>query len=144
MPTSIRRRAGRRSATAACPCVPTSPHEPPGDGFLAVLGSGVRFGAWLMPDNRQQGMLETFLLGLRPAATRPELWRHTEAAVDQAKQLGATWQASHRDKALCHTFLAFQDPPGRQLHQAINERLLDAKSPAGQLFVSWFRRLFEV
>ena len=123
---------------------PDFPEEIPADGLFAELKSGIRFGAWLMPDNRQQGMLETFLLTLRPAETSTELWRHTTDAVDQAKLHGAAWQKTHRDKAICHTFLAFQDPPGRQLHQAINERLLDAKSDGGKRFVAWFRRLYDV
>lgn len=131
----------RDRCLASCPGFPATP---PPEGLVLTLGSGVRLGAWLMPDNRQRGMLETFLLSLRPDSHSPGLWQHTQQAVTQAQQFGAPWRAAHQDKALVHTFLAWQDPPGRQLHQALMERMLDAKAPAGAAFVAWFRRLFEV
>lgn len=126
------------------PFCPDFPAEPPPEGLVTLLSSRVRFGAWLMPDNQQRGMLETFLATLRPTDTQPALWQHVTSAVDASRQHGALWLEPHRDKALCHTFLALQDPPGRQLHQALKERVLDAKSPAAQPFVAWFCRLYEL
>lgn len=123
---------------------PDFPAEPPPAGLVTRLSSQIRFGAWIMPDNQQHGMLETFLAALRPADTQPALWQHVISAVDGSRQHGALWLAAHRDKALCHSFLALQDPPGRQLHQALKERVLDAKSPAAQPFIAWFCRLYEL
>ncbi|MBI4820714.1 MAG: hypothetical protein HY791_30900 [Deltaproteobacteria bacterium] len=109
-----------------------------------VLSSGtLRFGVWMMPDNLTRGMLETFLLALRPQ-NQPDLLGHAETSTDTAKSLGATFSASHRDKALIHTWLASQDPPGRQLHQAIQERMLDPAGPFATAFVAWFKDLFEI
>jgi hypothetical protein len=126
------------------PVHPDFPVAPPPEGVVLVLERGVRFGAWLMPDNLQRGMLETFLLLLRPDGHSPDLWAHTRQAVRHSRTIGAVWREAHEDKALIHTFLAWQDPPGRQLHQALKERLLDARSPASAPFVAWFRRLFEI
>lgn len=120
------------------------PAELPAEGLVLAPAQGVRFGAWLMPDNLQRGMLESFLLLLRPDGQNPELWEHTQLSVRQSQAHGAPWRLPHQDKALIHTFLAWQDPPGRQLHQALMQRMLDARSPAAGPFVAWFRRLFEV
>lgn len=126
------------------PSHPDFPAVPPKQGLVLTLTSGVRLGAWLMPDNEQRGMLETFLLMLRPQTYCPKLWQHAEGSVAQAESLGSPWRDAHRDKALIHTFLAWQDPPGRQLHQAVMQKMLDVQAPAAQGFVAWFRLLYEV
>lgn len=127
------------------PFCPTFPSVPDPLGMIVELSApSVRLGVWLMPDNQQRGMLETFLLALRPAESSPQLWAHAVAAVSESTRLGATFRQHHHDKALCHTFLAWQDPPGRQLHQALQEKLLDASAPPGKRFVDWFRRLYGV
>ncbi|WP_411729037.1 DUF3226 domain-containing protein [Pseudanabaena sp. UWO310] len=41
-----------------------------------------------------------------------------------------------------YTWFAWQDPPGRQLHQAVKETVLDPKHPNAQKFVKWFRDLY--
>ncbi len=97
-----------------------------------------------LPDNSQRGMLETFLLSLRPQSSDGTLWGWADEVVEQAQNRGAPFRSSHRDKARCHTFLAWQDPPGRQLHQALKERLLDPRAEGGRAFVAWFRRLYGV
>lgn len=43
-----------------------------------------------------------------------------------------------------HTWLAWQDEPGKQLHQAVEHGIFDPQSPRSRPFVKWFRRLFEL
>ena len=50
----------------------------------------------------------------------------------------------HKTKAVIHTWLAWQDEPGPQLHEAVKHRVLDPKKPESRAFVDWFRRLFGV
>jgi hypothetical protein len=120
------------------------PSKPLSDGFvLPASGSNPRFGVWMMPDNTTRGMLETFMLALRPAS-EPALLTHAERATDDARNLQAPFSPSHRDKALIHTWLSWRDPPGRQLHQAIQERMLDPAGPYTAPFVKWFKSLFEL
>lgn len=113
-----------------------------------------RVGVWMMPDNQARGMLETFLLALRPD-TSPEMFAHVERSTDIARQIGVSTDGSeaeravfkqvHRDKALIHTWLAWHgDPPGRQLHQAIMEKTLDPTLPFAAPFVAWFKQVFEL
>lgn len=72
------------------------------------------------------------------------LLKHASDAIDAARRLGAPYSDAHRDKAQIHSWLAWQDPPGRQLHQAVMERMLHGKSPALERFIAWFRRLYDL
>jgi hypothetical protein len=96
-----------------------------------------------MPDNRLRGMLETFLAYLVPDTSQP-LWQQAVKAFEEAQRLGAPCKVAHTDKAKIHTWLAWQDPPGRQLHNAVMERILDPTSPYARGFVNWFRLLYNI
>jgi len=50
----------------------------------------------------------------------------------------------HLDTSPLHTWLAWQKPPGLQLHDAVKQRLLDPTADASKPFVTWFCDLFEV
>ncbi len=130
------------AATVSAECA--LPEKPPQGGFVApVTRSGKRLGVWMMPDNTSRGMMETFLLALRPAVNT-QLFAHAEGAVDGARTTGAPFSPSHRDKALIHTWLAWQDPPGRQLHDAVKQAMLDPSLPYAAPFVAWFKSLYEL
>ena len=119
------------------------PDEIPENGLNVVHSDGARFGVWIMPDNRFSGMLENFLVQLVPENSR-DLFEIAENCVAEAKQHGAPFKDVHRMKAAVHTWLAWQDEPGKQLHQAVDHRVLDPKKPESQAFVNWFRQLFDV
>lgn len=95
-----------------------------------------------MPDNIRTGMLETFVLALRVGD--PVLHDHARDATSQARVLGAPFRDTHREKAELHTWLAWQDPPGRQLHDAVRARKLPPAPPVTGPFVAWFRQIFEI
>jgi hypothetical protein len=96
-----------------------------------------------MPDNRFVGMLEDFLIQLLPAESEA-LFDLAKRCVSDASSSGAPFKVTHRRKAEIHTWLAWQDDPGRQLHEAVHHRLLDPRGPESQPFVKWFRALFRV
>lgn len=131
----------RRLRGACLPDVPDLPEILPKEGLVHPCDFGLKLGFWIMPDNRMQGMLETFLSLLVPADHEP-LWDWTDELCDEARRKRAPFKARHRDKARIHSWLAFQDPPGRPLHNAIIERVLNPTSPSAKPFVSWFRRLY--
>lgn len=122
---------------------PLAPTALPPEGVVLHRQSGPSFGAWIMPNNTNSGMLETFLLSLRPKAS-PELAKFAATAVSQARVAGAPFRDAHRDKAEIHTWLAWQDPPGRQIHQAIMQSMLREPGPTLNAFVSWFCRLYSL
>lgn len=120
------------------------PEVLPPEGLVVRSKFGPQLGFWMMPDNQSRGMLETFLCYLVPEAGSA-LWNHAQAATSSAK---VSWRAPfkerHLDKAEIYTWLAWQDEPGCQLHEAVKHRILDPCSPFAQPFVAWFRRLFEL
>lgn len=122
----------------------TLPDKPHQEGIVRILDTGIRFGVWMMPDNRSSGMLETFL-GTLVRDSHDPLWKHTEEAAVYAKtNFDAPFKDAHHDKARIHTFLAWSDPPGRQLHEAIMHKVLDPRSPRSKPFVEWFRKLYDL
>ena len=119
------------------------PGEIPEDDLNVVHRLGPRFGVWIMPDNRFSGMLEDFLVRLIPEDSR-DVYELSVNCVSEAKRNGASFSDAHRTKAEIHTWLAWQDEPGKQHHQAVHHRVLDPEKPESQPFVNWFRRLFDV
>jgi hypothetical protein len=117
------------------------PQVIPSDGLILRGDTGPAFGAWIMPDNSSRGMLETFLLFLRPAENLA-LHVLSHDVVEQAKQLGAPFSLAHQDKAQIHSWLAWQDPPGTQLHNAVMQGMLREVSPSLTTFVRWFCTLY--
>ena len=123
---------------------PDIPEKLPATGLIhASPGEDIKIGIWMMPDNRERGMLETFLQFLLPENDK-DLWEFAEQSCRQAANCGAPYKEAHLDKAKIHTWLAWQNPPGRQLHNAIMERILSPASPQADPFMRWFEELFEV
>ena len=94
-----------------------------------------------MPDNILPGDLERFVSFLVPA--NDTLWSRAKTTIsdipDQDRRFG-----SKKSKAEIHTWLAWQQEPGRPLGVAIRARYLDPDAPKAQQFVKWLRELFEL
>jgi hypothetical protein len=134
-----------QSIYSACrKSIPDIPDQLSEDGLIHTTSEGIRFGVWIMPDNQAQGMLETFLSYMIPTETDRNLWQFAQETAQTARGRGAPFTAAHLDKAQIYTWLAWQDPPGRQLHQAIQERMLDPQHPRGQKFMTWFKTLYRL
>jgi hypothetical protein len=132
----------RRIKTQIQAQYPNIPDSLPSKGFVIQVEGLPKFGAWVMPDNSHRGMLESFLLHLRPASNTA-LLELSEKVVDLAKDAGADFIDAHRDKVQIHSWLAWQNPPGRQMHSAINERMLTEKSQLLTDFLDWFCELYD-
>ena len=126
---------------ASLKSIPDLPETLPEDGLIHTTPTGIRFGIWIMPDNKMRGMLETFLICMIPTDSAT-LWQFAQAVTQEAKSQGAVFTDSHLDKANIYTWLAWQNPPGRQLHQAIMEHILHPNHPNAQKFVIWFKTLY--
>jgi hypothetical protein len=132
-----------RNACRNSKMISNIPDDIPVKGLIIQADNGVRVGIWIMPDNKLPGMLETFLGYLIPTGTS-SLWEFAESTINTAKTLGAPFSEAHRDKAQIYSWLAWQKPPGLQIHQAIKERILDPQHPEAQMFVNWFRELYQL
>ncbi len=107
---------------------------PPPDSLLP------RVGIWIMPDNQTKGILEDFLRFLVPAGS--PLFAHVEASIAAIPTSELQLSELSKPKALIHTWLAWQEEPGKPMGQAITARYLDADVPQVEVFVSWLNRLY--
>ena len=118
------------------------PNLPPG-GFFGTTTLGKSVGVWVMPDCRGGGMIETLLGDMIPAGgVDAELWKYAVRACGTARKKSAPFKLAHEAKARLHTWLAWQDEPGLQLHEAIKHSKLDVQAEAARGFVDWFQTLF--
>jgi len=114
------------------------------EGFIAEPANKdtPRIGVWLMPDNHNRGMLETFLQRLIPEE-RSKLLEHARHSTDKAKgEHAAPFKPVHREKAVVHTFLAWMDEPGYPFGTSFQNGSFDAKSALANKFVEWMQKLF--
>ena len=93
-----------------------------------------------MPNNTDDGMLEHFL---------QDLIKHGDSLLPIATKSTAEAFATdprfpevHTQKAVIHTWLAWQKKPGLQLGTAVNAEFLRHDTPTALAFVEWFRKLF--
>ena len=67
-----------------------------------------------------------------------------EAAGHAKDELRARISANDVDKAVLHTWLAWQEEPGLQYGTAMRARFFRDDSPAAQAFVTWFCAVFNI
>jgi hypothetical protein len=117
--------------------------SPPAAGFVETSALyDARVGVWLMPDNQQDGKLETFLRFLVDADDT--LIGHAEAATAKAKEIGARFTEPDHIKAVLHAWLAWQKEPGRPFGVAMQAKYFRHDSPAANAFVAWFKTLYGI
>lgn len=102
-------------------------------------------GIWIMPDNKIRGAIEDFISFLIPDNDEifPIAKTTVEKLINQEKN---RFTISKKSKAIIHTWLAWQERPGKQLGSAITYRvaqeyLLDDTKAAA--FINWLKRLFK-
>ena len=133
-----------KSVRNAClKSIPDLPENLPETGLIHLSPDRIKFGIWMMPDNQMRGMLETFLAYMIPDENQG-LWQFVQEVTKEAIEKGAKFKETHRDKANIYSWLAWQNPPGRQLHQAIVQRILNPQHPNAQIFVNWFKNLYDL
>ena len=115
--------------------LPPTPHP---DGTIVVEARRPIVGIWLMPNNHRPGALEEFAhLLIEP---NDPLWPRAQAVV-QAIPVDERRFGIHAMKATLHTWLAWQEEPGKPIGQAITKRYLNPDTDTALSFVAWVRRL---
>ena len=99
-----------------------------------------KFGVWIMPDNTLPGILEHFLETLIPDGDN--LFAYTVKCVGEIPAGTRLFRDLDIPKAQIHTWLAWQDEPGKPLGQSITRKVLRADSPSCHLIVEWLKRLY--
>jgi len=119
--------------------IPDKP-EPGGTIIQPTASLRPTVGIWLMPDNRLPGMLEDFTAMLVPPGD--PLFGYARGCVRGLPPEHVKFPQSHLPKAEIHTWLAWQEEPGKPLGLAITARFLDASLAPAQAFRQWLVRLF--
>ena len=120
--------------------IPNSPDpsgtivDPPPNSLLP------RTGIWLMPDNKETGILEDFLRFLVPQNC--ELFNYATSVVAAIPPKELHFPKLAEPKALIHTWLAWQKDPGRPLGQSITAKYLDTNVAQVDVFMAWLERLY--
>lgn len=99
-----------------------------------------RVGIWIMPDNQTEGILEDFLRFLVPPSSR--LFDHVIKSVASIASEDRLFSQFAEPKVLIHTWLAWQEEPGKPLGTAITARYLDANVLEVDVLVDWLKRLY--
>jgi hypothetical protein len=116
-------------------------HPDPGGTILKQAGRPI-VGLWLMPDNKIAGMLEDFMSLLIPDGD--VLWPMARDIVQQVIAKDRRFPQTQETKANIHTWLAWQEEPGKPMGQAITKRYLNANAPHAQQLMAWIRQLFNL
>jgi Protein of unknown function (DUF3226) len=97
-------------------------------------------GLWLMPDNQVPGKLENFIRFLLPEGDT--LWDRAFDAVSNLPEEERKFKKKDEIKAQVHTWLAWQEEPGKPIGLAISMKFLKANAPQAADILSWLHRLF--
>ena len=119
------------------------PTRPTRDGTILEPPEGTllpKVGIWIMPDNRTDGILEDFLCFLVPPPN--DLFDHVETSVAAIPQEHRLFKDLDEIKAIIHTWLAWQEDPGKPYGTAITAGFLDPNVAEVDTLVSWLKRLF--
>lgn len=117
------------------------PQNPHSEGTIIKQDEKTTFGVWIMPDNKERGFLETFLTYL--IKDDDKTWEQAKNCVDNLENKPFIKEkVDHTEKAQVHTFLAWQEEPGKPFGQAITAKYLQAENPECEKFVNWLKRIF--
>lgn len=118
------------------PVLRNLPAEPEIGG--TVIDGIPRLGIWVMPDNKNSGELEDFILRMIP---QPDpIWPRSERYIDEIPERDRKFPAHKTLRAKVHAWMATRSRP-RPMWRGISENdlVLEENSRA---FLVWLRRLF--
>lgn len=118
------------------------PQGPKSGGTILTEGTHPTVGIWLMPDNTTPGMLEDFVSFL--VRQQDALWPLSGDIVAQVMTKDCRFPPAHKIKARLHTWLAWQEEPGKPMGLSITARYLDADALHAQQLIKWLRQLFDL
>ena len=101
-----------------------------------------KIGLWIMPNNNAKGMLEDFVVSLATLDNAVLMDKAEDVLAQIEEENIQRYKPVHRTKAKIHTFLAWQDEPGKPMGQAITAHMLDADTEQALVFVEWLKKFF--
>lgn len=118
------------------------PASPKPNGTIIPQADKPIVGIWLMPNNHLPGELEDFIAFLVPQRDSNLLWTYAAQCLNGLPEAPERYPEQDRSKAHVHTWLAWQQEPGKPLGQAITARYIDANAPDAEQLIAWLKNLF--
>ncbi len=119
------------------------PLAPKPEGVIVQESGLPNVGIWIMPDNQNPGYLEHFVAGMIPSGDK--VWGFAETTVGQLETKDfCKFKPVKRQKALVHTWLSWQEEPGKPFGTALESKYLDANAPVVAPFLEWMKRTFRL
>ena len=118
------------------------PRVPEAEGTIIHEDDKVTLGLWLMPNNVLPGALEEFIRLL--ISESDPLWDYAMASVENLPVYPNPLTDNWMSKAKLHSWLAWQEEPGKPIGQAITKRYLNPRTQQAQMLFNWIRRLFSL
>ena len=122
------------------------PPQPDPNGTVIEQENKIKFGVWIMPDNKiERGMLEDFLSFLIPDKDTNQVWaKAVKCSQEVLNEVGEETRFGeiHLSKAQIHAYLAWQKECGKPFGLSITAKYLQANNPNCEKFVNWLNRLF--
>jgi hypothetical protein len=118
------------------------PSIPDSKGTILTAQEKPVVGIWIMPNNQISGKLEDFLSLMVPP--NDSLWPIAQKAVESLPNEEKRFKPKDVIKATIHTWLAWQERPGKRFGAAIHKNFLDANAPHAQDFRNWLNKLLTV
>lgn len=119
----------------------TLPDKPDVQGTVIEPPGLPKVGIWLMPNNKDNGMVEDFIRLLVDDGDDSLAFAEETITALENKNL-QKYIPNYRPKAVIHTWLAWQEDPGTPLGQAITKKYLLTDKDLCQQFVHWLDRVF--
>lgn len=110
-------------------------------GFGYQVMDNLYIGIWVMPDNKSEGYLENFISSM--IAKNDKTWQFAQAKVKElTEQDFCKFTKAKTQKALLHTYLAWQKTPGLPMGTAVEAEFFNIKNPLVENFADWFKNTF--
>ncbi len=121
-------------------------HTPlPEDGFVVKPDdkADLTIGVWIMPNNKDVGMLEDFMMKLIPEtdALLPIADSIVEEIDSKRHAHSGIFKVVHKSKAKIHTWLSWHDAPGESLSVAVQKRLFATDKVLCSNFIKWLNTI---
>ena len=111
-----------------------------GGGTLYSGSQKSTLGVWIMPDNNAPGYLEHFLGNL--IRGNDALWPYAKQVLSNLPE--QKFSEVKTQKALLHSWLAWQKTPGMPFGQAIQAGYFDLNTTSVSDFAKWFSATFKL
>lgn len=122
-----------------------TPGRQPSSGFVFKHHDGLPdFGLWIMPDNRNDGLIEDFIKQSIATSDKELFKRAAKTVADLPKP--TKFRTIHTSKAEVATWMAWQEMPGQKLAATVGKEgrhLIDLNTGLPKLFLDWLRRVYQ-